>query len=167
MSNVRLALLKTLEYFPAVGFSIKLIIDAATSNSMTATSSIIQDSCMTLYLAYMLWFLISQSPLSKFGIFVIALLIGVYVTSIVLNASNLTLINRNVIDMMSDAFWVFSEIIILYKFMSAYISGQDYTIWLIGLSGITLVHAIIVGSNYVTVKVEPTDEATQTIKPID
>jgi hypothetical protein len=167
MSNVRLALLKTLEYFPAVGFSIKLMIDAATNKSMTATSSIIRDSCIALYLAYMLWFLISQSPVSKFGIFVIALLIGVYVTSIVLNASHLTLINSNVIDMMSDTFWVFSEIIILYKFMTSYISGQDYTSWLIGLSGIALVHAITIGSNYVTVNVEPTDEATQTIKPVD
>lgn len=168
MSNVRIALLKTLEYFPAVGFSIKFIIDAATSNSMTATSSIIQDSCIILYLAYVFWVLISQRPLSKFGIIVIASLIGVYVTSIVMNATHLTVINGNEIDMMSDTFWVLSEIFILYMFMSAYILNQTSSVtWLIGLSLIALLHAIIVGFNYVKVNVEPTDDASQNIKPID
>ena len=159
----RLRLLKTLEYFPAIGFIIKFIIDTVTNTSMPATSSIIQNSCMILYLAYVFRVLISRSPLSKFAIFVISLLGLVYVTSIVMNASYMTMINRNVIDMMSDTFWVFSEIIILYKFMSLYISSQDYTSWLIGLSGIAVVHAIIIVSNYVTLTVEPTDEAKKNI----
>lgn len=166
--NGRLALLKTLEYFPAAGFSIKFIIDVVTSNSMIATSSIIQDSCIILYLAYVCWILISQSPSSKFGIIVVASLIGVYATSIVMNATHLTLINGNEIDMMSDTFWVLSEIFILFMFMSAYILNQtSSTNWLIGLFFIALLHAIIVGLNYVKVNVEPTDDASQNIKPID
>jgi|688.fasta_scaffold123282_3 hypothetical protein len=165
----RLALLKILEYFPAIGFLTKFIIDAATSNSMTATSSIIQDSCIMLYLAYVCWMLISQSPSSsKFGIIVVASLIGVYATSIVMNANHMTLINGNEMDMMSDTFCVLSEIFILFMFMSAYILNQPSSvIWLIGLSLIALMHAIIVGFNYVKVNVEPTDDASQNIKPID
>jgi hypothetical protein len=71
-------------------------------------------------------------------------------------------------DMMSDTFCVLSEIFILFMFMSAYILNQPSSvIWLIGLSLIALMHAIIVGFNYVKVNVEPTDDASQNIKPID
>lgn len=160
-------LLKTLGYFPAIGFLTRFIIDAVTSNGMTATSSIIQNSCIILYLAYVFRVLITgESPLPKFAIFVICVLILLYVTSIVMNASYMNIINRNVIDIKSDTFWVFSEIIILYKFMSLYILKQDYTNWLLGLTGIALVHATTIADNYLTLSAKPTDEAKKPIAPI-
>jgi hypothetical protein len=134
---------------------------------MTATSSIIQNSCIILYLAYVFRVLITgESPLPKFAIFVICVLILLYVTSIVMNASYMNIINRNVIDIKSDTFWVFSEIIILYKFMSLYILKQDYTNWLLGLTGIALVHATTIADNYLTLSAKPTDEAKKPIAPI-
>ena len=41
-------MLKTLLFFPIAGFLIKLIMDSATNNSMTATSSIIMNSCIAV-----------------------------------------------------------------------------------------------------------------------
>ena len=113
-SRIRAALLNTLEYFPGAGFIIKLIMDAATNDSMSAVSSIIQDSCITLYLVCILGFLMSPTvpELSKFGflvIFVICLLLGLYLSSIILNAEYIQIIETANIDDIkpkSAIFWI-------------------------------------------------------------
>ena len=96
-STVRASLLSTLKYFPLAGFIIKWIMDVATSDSMNAISSIIQDSCITLYLVCILGFLISPSvtKLPKLAIFDICLLLGLYLSSIILNAEYIQLIDNN------------------------------------------------------------------------
>jgi hypothetical protein len=164
MNANRPALLKTLEYFPVAGFFIKWIMDVATNDSMTAASSIIRDSCISLYLACMLWFLISPSPSSspspKFGIFVVFAILMVYATSIVLNASYMTLIDSNTVELKSDSFWIFAEIILLFKYMSGYVLNQAASTWLIGLLLIAMPHAWIVVTNLVNMRVRPTDDAT-------
>lgn len=166
--NNRIALLKMLEYFPITGLLTKWMIDLATSDNMTATSSIIRDSCMSLYLACMLWFLMSSQVLPKFGIFVVFLLLLIYVTSIAMNASYITLINSGHFDMTSDTFWVFAEIVILFKYMFLYVADQSLPeTWLIGLLLIMLPHAWIVVTNFINIKVRPTDDVIQNIKQPD
>jgi hypothetical protein len=167
MSHKTQDFLKALGYFPAIGFLTKFIIDAVTSNGMSATSSIIQNSCIILYLAYVFWFLITQPLRSNVAIFIIFVLMLVYVTSIVMNASYMNIINRNVIDLMPDVYWVFFEIIILYKFMSIYISESDANLTLVlFLAIIVIAHATTIVSNYVTLTKKPTDEAKKPITPI-
>jgi hypothetical protein len=162
MNANRPVLLKTLEYFPVAGFFIKWIMDLATNDSMTAASSIIRDSCVSLYLACMLWFLISpsSSPAPKFGIFVVFTILMIYATSIVLNASYITLIDSNLVELKSDSFWIFAEIMLLFKYMSGYVSNQDASTWLIGLLLVAMPHAWIVVTNLVNMRVRPTDDAT-------
>jgi hypothetical protein len=161
MNANRPALLKTLEYFPVAGFFIKWLMDVATNDSMTAASSIIRDSCISLYLACMLWFLISSpTDAPKTGIFIVFTILMVYATSIVLNASYITLIDSNKIELKSDSFWIFAEIILLFKYMSRYVLNQDATTWLIGLLLVALPHAWIVVTNLVNMRVRPTDDAT-------
>ena len=178
-SRIRAALLNTLEYFPGAGFIIKLIMDAATNDSMSAVSSIIQDSCITLYLVCILGFLISPTvpELPKFGIFVICLLLGLYLASIILNAKYIQLIdttNEDDIKPNSAFIWTLSEIIILYFFMDAYISSvisnRVSNIGVIGLSLIMLPiipHAWITYFNFVKMNEGPTDDATRNLKPMD
>ena len=164
MNPNRSALLKTLEYFPVTGFFIKWLIDVATNDSMTAASSIVRDSCMSLYLACMLWFLVSSAPAPapapKFGIFVVFALLMIYATSIALNASYITLIDGNKIELKSDSFWIFAEIILLFKFMSGYVLNQgSASTWLLGLLFVAMPHAWIVVTNLVNMRVRPTDDA--------
>ena len=159
------AVLATLRYFPVTGFFIKLIMDVATSNNLTAVSTIIRDSCIALYLACMLWFLFSSDAVPKFGVFVIFTTLMVYATSITLNAANLSLIDGNMVEMMSDTNWVFAEIILLFSYMSSYVLNPSST-WLIGLLIIAMIHAFVFGSNYQSIY-QVTDDATRNIKPID
>jgi len=167
MNNTRTALLKTLEYFPITGFFIKWIMDVATNDSMTATSSIIRNSCISLYLACMLWVLAaSESSVPKFGIFVVFTLLLVYVSSIAMNASYITLINSGNVDLKSESFWVFAEIVILFKFMYSYVLNQASETWLIGLLLVMLPHAWIVVTNFMNMRVRPTDDVIQNIKPV-
>ena len=175
-SYVRASLLSTLKYFPLAGFIIKWIMDAATSDSMTAVSSIIQDSCIVLYLVCILGFLISPTVpnLPKLAIFVICLLVGLYLSSIILNAEYIPLIDTNNVDDIkpsSAAFWTLSEIVILMTFMSSYVSSiagnqTASTTWLLGLLLIMMPHAWIVYYNFVKMNVGPTDDATRNIKPM-
>ena len=153
-----------LEYFPIAGFFTKWMIDIATSDSMSATSSIIRDSCMSLYLACMLWFLGSSTVLPKFGIFVVFVMLLIYATSITMNASYITLINSGNFDMTSESFWIFAEIVILFKYMYLYIGDQSLPeTWLIGLLLIMLPHAWIVVTNFINIKLRPTDDVIQNI----
>jgi hypothetical protein len=172
------SLLSTLKYFPLAGFIIKWIMDVATSDSMIAISSIIQDSCITLYLVCILGFLISPNVtnLPKFGIFVICLLLGLYLSSIILNAEYITLIDTTNVDDIKPAsasFWILSEIVILMTFMTSYVSSIISTpmafsnTWLLGLLIIMIPHAIIVYTNFGKMNMGPTDDATRNIKPMD
>ena len=180
-SRIRTALFNALEYFPGAGFIIKLIMDAATNDSMSAVSSIIQDSCITLYLVCILGFLMSPTvpELSKFGflvIFVICLLLGLYLSSIILNAEYIQIIDTANIDDIkpkSAIFWILSEIIILYLFMDAYISSViTNRVSNRGLIGILLImlpmipHAWIIYFNFVKMNVGPTDDAIRNLTPI-
>ena len=168
MNNSRIPLLKMLEYFPIAGFLTKWMIDIATSDSMSATSSIIRDSCMSLYLACMLWFLWSSTVLPKFGLFVIFVMLLIYATSIAMNASYITLINSGNFDMTSESFWIFAEIVILFKYMYLYIGDQSLPeTWLIGLLLIMLPHAWIVVTNFINLKLRPTDDVIQNINSTD
>ena len=178
-SSVRASLLSTLKYFPFAGFIIKWIMDVATSDSMIAISSIIQDSCITLYLVCILGFLISPTvpELPKFGIFIICLLLGLYLSSIILNAEYIQLIDTaNVDDIKpkSASFWILCEIIILFIFMDAYISSiTSNRVSNSGLLGISFIilpmipHAWIIYFNFVKMNVDPTDDAIHNLKPMD
>ena len=172
-ASIRPALLKTLQYFPITGYIVKLVIDIASSGSMTAISSIVQDSCMVLYLGCMLWVLMSPDELPKLGIFVVVLLIGLYSASIVFNAQYIQIIdNTNKDDNRpkSATFWILSEIIILYLFMSTYIMNLNQpnvsTRWLVGLLLVMMPHAWITATNFVNMSVRPTDDAKHNIKPL-
>jgi hypothetical protein len=90
----------------------------------------------------------------------------VYVTSIAMNASYITLINSGNVDLKSESFWVFAEIVILFKFMYSYILSQASETWLIGLLLIMLPHAWIVVTNFMNMRVRPTDDVIQNIKPV-
>lgn len=177
-SSVRASLLSTLKYFPLAGFIIKWIMDVATSDSMNAISSIIQDSCITLYLVCILGFLMSPNvtELPKLAIFVICLLLGLYLSSIILNAEYIPLIDTNNVDDIkpsSATFWTLTEIVILMKFMTSYISGitiNPTTVsntWLLGLLIIMIPHFWIVYTNFGKMNVGPTDDAKRNIKPMD
>ena len=172
------SLLSTLKYFPLAGFIIKWIMDVATSDSMSAISSIIQDSCITLYLVCILGFLISpnMTNMPKFGIFVICLLLGLYLSSIILNAEYITLIDTTNVDDIKPAsasFWILSEIVILMTFMTSYVSSVTSNpmafsnTWLLGLLLIMIPHAITVYKNFDKMKNGTTDDATRNIKPMD
>lgn len=169
---MRPALLKMLQYFPISGYLVKMVIDVASSDSMTAISSIIQDSCMVLYLGCMLWVLMSPQELPKLGIFVVVLLLGLYSASIVFNSQYIQIIdNTNKDDNRpkSATFWILSEMIILYFFMSSYIMRLNQpntsTRWLVGLLLIMMPHAWIIVTNFVNMSVRPTDDAKYDIKP--
>ena len=177
-SSVRASLLSTLKYFPLAGFIIKWIMDVATSDSMIAISSIIQDSCITLYLVCILGFLISpnMTNMPKFGIFVICLLLGLYLSSIILNAEYIQLIDTTNVDDIKPAsasFWILSEIVILMTFMTSYVSSITSNpmafsnTWLLGLLLIMTPHAITVYKNFEKMNMGPTDDATRNIKPMD
>ena len=176
-TTIRPALLKTLQYFPVTGYIVKWVMDIASNDSMTAVSSIIQDSCMVLYLGCMLVVLMSPTvgDTPKFGIFVLILLFGLYSASIIFNAQYIDIIdNTNKDDNRpkSASFWVLSQIIILYLFMSNYIISTSLnqpnvsTRWLIGLLLTMMPHAWIIATNFVNMRVRPTDDARGNIKPL-
>ena len=172
---IRPAVLKTLQYFPVTGYIVKLVMDIASNDSMMAVSSIIQDSCMVLYLGCMLVVLISPSvgDAPIFGIFVLSLLFGLYSASIIFNAQYIDIIdntNKDDNKPKSATFWILSQIIILYLFMSNYINSLNQsnvsTRWLIGLLFVMMPHAWIVATNFVNMRVRPTDDAVRNIKPV-
>ena len=175
-ATIRPALLKTLQYFPVIGYIVKWVTDIATNYSMTAVSSIVQDSCMLLYLACMLVVLMSYQGVGDsptFGIFVLILLFVIYSASIIFNAQYINLIDNTNEDNnkpKSATFWILSQIIILYLFMSNYINALNQTNvstrWLIGLLFTMMPHAWIVATNFVNMRVRPTDDAMRNIKPL-
>jgi hypothetical protein len=180
---IRPAVLKTLQYFPVTGYIVKWVMDIASNDSMTAVSSIIQDSCMVLYLGCMLVVLMSSSvgDTPTFGIFVLILLFGLYTASIIFNALYIDIIdntNKGDNKPKSATFWVLSQMIILYLFMSNYITSLTQlnvstrltqsnvsTRWLIGLLFTMMPHAWIIATNFVNMRVRPTDDAVRNIKP--
>jgi hypothetical protein len=172
--GTRSSLLTALGFFPVAGYIIKLLMNGITTN-LYAVSSIIQDSCMVLYLVCIIALLLSPSltssvspslPVSspKMGIAVIGLLTGVYVASIILNSLYIDVINRNQVEMTSASFWIFAEIFMLFKYLSAYISGQDASAWLIFIFILIIIHSIIIGNNFVRMKTQPTDDAKQNLQ---
>lgn len=173
-ASMQPAVLKALQYFPITGYLVKIVMDIASSYSMTAVSSIIQDSCMLLYLGCMLWALMSPNvvELPKLGIFVIVSLIGVYSASIVFNAQYIQIIdnaNKDDNKPTSASFWIFAQIILLYFFMSNYIATINHTVstrWLLVLLLVMIPHAWIIGNNLVDFKLKPTDEAKYNITPL-
>jgi len=178
-ATIRPALLKTLQYFPVTGYIVKWVTDIATNDSMTAVSSIVQDSCMLLYLGCMLAVLMSSSggdnatPTPTFGIFVLILLFGLYSASIIFSAQYIDIIdntNKDDNKPKSATFWILSQIIILYLFMSNYVTSLNQTNvstrWLIGLLFTMMPHAWIIATNFVNMRVRPTDDAVRNIKPL-
>jgi hypothetical protein len=173
---IRPALLKTLQYFPITGYIVKWVMDIASNDSMTAVSSIVQDSCMLLYLACMLVVLMSYQGVGDFptfGIFVLILLFVIYSASIIFNAQYINIIdntNKDDNKPKSATFWILSQIIILYLFMSNYINALNQTNvstrWLLGLLFAMMPHAWIVVTNFVNMRVRPTDDAMRNIKPL-
>ena len=174
-SSIRPALLKTLQYFPVTGYIVKWVMDIASNDSMTAVSSIIQDSCMLLYLACMLVVLMSYQGVGDtpaFGIFVLILLFVLYAASIIFSAVYIDIIdntNKDENKPKSATFWILSQIIILYLFMSNYVTSLNQTNvstrWLIGLLFTMMPHAWIIVTNFVNMRVRPTDDAVRNIKP--
>jgi hypothetical protein len=166
---IQSALLRALKYFPGAGFIIKLIMDAATNDSMLAISSIIRDSCIILYLGCIIGVLVSPTVLDlpKFGIFIICWLLGLYVASIITNAQYIQTIDTSNADNIkpNSAFiWVLFEIIILFIFMDPYVSSvvsdRGYNRALFALSSIILPmipHTWIVVTNFAKMKNDPTD----------
>ena len=167
--GARSSLLTALGFFPVAGYIIKLLMNGITTN-LYAVSSIIQDSCMVLYLVCIIALLLSPSltstpaPSPKMGIAVIGLLTGVYVASIILNSLYMDIINRNRVEMTSASFWIFAEIFMLFKYMSAYVSGEDASTWLIFIFILIMPHAIIIGNNFMKMKTQPTDDAKQNLQ---
>jgi hypothetical protein len=177
-SSVRASLLSTLKYFPLAGFIIKLIMDVATSDSINAISSIIQDSCIVLYLVCILGFLISPTvpKLPKLASFVICLLLGLYLSSIILNAKYIPIIDTNNVDDIKPAsatFWILTEIVILMKFMASYVSSITSSLvdvsdtWLLVLLLPMIPHFWIVYTNFEKMSNGSTDDATRNIQPMD
>lgn len=160
----RSSLLTALGFFPVAGYIIKLLMNGITTN-LYAVSSIIQDSCMVLYLVCIIALLLSPSqtslaqPSPKMDVAVLGLLTGVYVASIILNSLYMDIINRNRIEMTSASFWIFAEIFILFKYLSAYISGKDASIWILFIIIPIFIHSIILGNNYRNARTRPTDDA--------
>lgn len=171
--GTRSSLLTALGFFPVAGYIIKLLMNGITTN-LYAVSSIIQDACMVLYLVCIIAMLLSPSltssltttalPSPKMGIAVIGLLTGVYVASIILNSLYMDVINRNRVEMTSASFWIFAEIFMLFKYLSAYISGQDASAWLIFIFILIIIHSIIIGNNYTNVRTRLTDDAKQNLQ---
>ena len=170
-ATIRPALLKTLQYFPVTGYIVKWVTDIATNDSMTAVSSIVQDSCMLLYLGCMLAVLMSSSggdnatPTPTFGIFVLILLFGLYSASIIFSAQYIDIIdntNKDDNKPKSATFWIL--------FMSNYVTSLNQTNvstrWLIGLMFTMMPHAWIIATNFVNMRVRPTDDAVRNIKPL-
>jgi len=99
-------------------------------------------------------------------------LIGLYSASIIFNAQYMQIIdntNKDDNKPKSATFWVLSEIIILYLFMSNYIVNVNEpavsTRWLVGLLLVMMPHAWIIATNFVNMRVRPTDDAVRNIKP--
>jgi hypothetical protein len=67
--------------------------------------------------------------------------------------------------MISDSFWIFAEIVILFKYMHLYIGDKSSSeTWLVGLLLIMLPHAWIVVTNFINIRLRPTDDVLQNIK---
>lgn len=162
-------LLKSLIFFPIVGCVVKYgVLDVVTTN-LRAVSSIIMYSCIVLYLACIIGFLISklntaESTTSiKLGIVVLGLLTGVYIASIVLNSQYLAIINTGHVEMTSDAYWVIPELCFLFSYVSAYLSNTDTSTWLLLLFILIMPHSIVIFDNFVDVRTRPTDDAIENI----
>ena len=166
-------LLKSLIFFPIAGYIIKYFILEVVTTNMRAVSSIILGSCMILYLACIVRFLISKlnTPSSttslKFGIGVILLLTGVYIASIILNAQYLAIINNAKVEMSSESFWIFAEICSLMAYVSAHLSHSDESTSLLFIFILIMPHAIVVFNNYVNAKTRPTDDAKENISSLN
>jgi len=101
----------------------------------------------------------------KFGILVVFTTLMVYSASIAINAANVSLIDGNKVEIMSDTNWVFAEIVLLFSYMSNYVLNpalNSASTWLIGLLIIVIIHAFVVGSNYQSINMV-TDDATRNI----
>jgi hypothetical protein len=165
-------LLKSLIFFPIVGCVVKYgVLDVVTTN-LHAVSSIVMYSCIVLYLACIIGFLISklntaESTISiKFGIAVLGLLTGVYIASIILNSQYIDIINTGHVEMTSDTFWVIAELCFLFSYVSAYLSNADTSTWLLLVFILIMPHAIVVFENFVDARTRPTDDATENISGI-
>ena len=161
-------MLKTLLFFPIAGFIIKLIMDSATNDSMTATSSIIMNSCIVLYLACLLLALgtlpdgIKQlhpylSPI------VIALLFGIYIAYIILYSKYYQIINTNLVKwggIQSVATWLtLLEIAAVGNYVFNLIASENAPKTLVCILILIVLHLMVLIDAYVCMNTRPTDEA--------
>ena len=166
-------MLKTLLFFPIAGFLIKLIMDSATNNSMTATSSIIMNSCIVLYLACLLLALgtlpdnIQQlhpylSPIA------IGLLFGIYIAYIILYSKYYQIINTNLVNwsgIQSVATWLtLLEIAAVGNYVFNLIASENAPKTLVCILILIVLHLMVLIDAYVCMNTRPTDDAT-TAKP--
>lgn len=170
-------MLKTLLFFPIAGFLIKLIMDSATNNSMTATSSIIMNSCIVLYLACLLLALgtlpdgIKQlhpylSPIA------IGSLFGIYIAYIILYSKYYQIINTNLVKwggIQSVATWLtLLEIAAVGNYVFNLIASENAQKTLVCILILIVLHLIVLIDAYVCMNTRPTDDsrnAESTAKP--
>jgi hypothetical protein len=170
-------MLKTLLFFPIAGFLIKLIMDSATNDSMTATSSIIMNSCIVLYLACLLLALgtlpdgIKQwhpylSPIA------IGSLFGIYIAYIILYSKYYQIINTNLVKwggIQSVATWLtLLEIAAVGNYVFNLIASENAPKTLVCILILIVLHLMVLIDAYVCMTTRPTDDsrnAKSTAKP--
>lgn len=161
-------MLKTLLFFPIAGFLIKLIMDSATNDSMTATSSIIMNSCIVLYLACLLLALgtlpdgIQQlhpylSPIA------IGSLFGIYIAYIILYSKYYQIINTNLVKwggIQSVATWLtLLEIAAVGNYVFNLIASENAPKTLVCILILIVLHLMVLIDAYVCMTTRPTDDA--------
>lgn len=161
-------MLKTLLFFPIAGFLIKLVIDSATNKSMTATSSIIMNSCMVLYLACLLLALGTLPDSIKqwhpyLSPIVIALLFGIYIAYIILYSKYYQIINTNLVNwsgIQSVSIWLtLLEIIAVGNYVFNLIASENAPKTLVCILILIVLHLMVLIDAYVCMNTRPTDDA--------
>ena len=167
-------MLKTLLFFPIAGFLIKLIMDSATNSSMTATSSIIMNSCIVLYLACLLLALGTlpdsiQQLHPYLSPTVIALLFGIYIAYIILYSKYYQIINTNLVNwsrIQSVATWLtLLEIVAVGNYVFNLIASENAPKTLVCILILIVLHLIVLIDAYVCMTTRPTDDA-RNAKPV-
>jgi len=161
-------MLKTLLFFPIAGFLIKLVIDSATNKSMTATSSIIMNSCIVLYLACLLLALGTlpvgiKQPHPYLSPLAIVLLFGIYIAYIILYSKYYQIINTNLVNwsgIQSVSIWLtLLEIIAVGNYVFNLIASENAPKTLVCILILIVLHLMVLIDAYVCMNTRPTDDA--------